>query len=314
MNESKKCLSKKYIIIIYTLIITLYSILLRKYKEVSMEYPLDISIINTFTLYFISKLIILIKHKPRINYLSFFFLRAHVGKRDNYSALAVLVCASLYLAFEFIYRRNFSKLTSVVVCIFSQSRVILIFLFSIVFLHSKTNFLQLIGIILIIFSNVLGCIKNESKSLNFSAAVLISVGSALNGLSACLFDYWIKNKVTDFLFYLSDFNYINLLLVLLIKFCVSIQNLDKFLIVNLKILLISFLSSLVALVAVASSMYFIPMERILLNIVASAFRDIVTDIVHENSNDYIKVISYCICVLGVITYKGKELLLYFKKM
>ncbi|KCZ75228.1 hypothetical protein H311_03798, partial [Anncaliia algerae PRA109] len=92
------------------------------------------------------------------------------------------------------------------------------------------------------------------------------------------------------------------------------QNLDKFLIVNLKILLISFLSSFIALVAVVNSMYFVPMERILLNIVASAFRDIVTDIVHENSNDYIKVISYCICILGVITYKGKELLLYFKKM
>lgn len=306
-------LFKFALIIIYLFVITLFSLTTREHKETTYKYPLDITIINTFTLFITSKLVYLAKSKEKINYFSFIFLRKHPRRRDNYSVLVLSICMSLFLSYEYIYKITFSNLSSLSVCLFSQSRLILIFLFSVFIMKKKFTSFQVIGTIMTVTSIILGSVKNENKDFCLKSAFMICLGSLLNGFSLCFFDYFIKNKITDFLFYLGDCNFIHLLIALVIKFYFLLQNFDKILFINKEILLISFLSSLVALVVIINSFFFGLLERILISFFVFIIRDFLTDLINKNRNDALRIFSYFLSLVSGLVYKGKEIKILFKK-
>ncbi|RVD93231.1 hypothetical protein TUBRATIS_002430 [Tubulinosema ratisbonensis] len=242
-------------------------------------------------------------------------------EKNKYEFFILLMIMGMFFYASKLYMNCVASLSAFIVSIFTQSRVVVTFLFHIFILRKKFVKSEFIGVVLIcVFILIISFKKNNQKIkknqvFKIKYAMLTSFSSALSGLSSCLFDSEIKLKIKNYISYSLESNFIYFLIALMYHiFYIKINNLSFFTGFDRKdFYIIAFISSSISGIAMLNCFCFSVMERMLMSFLSKIVSDLIIDILLSYKIELITCVCYFGVILGALIYKYDEITKFFKK-
>lgn len=307
MNKGffEKKIIKIIVFNLYFFLGILYAYYAREYKEISSTFAHQAVLFDGLILSAVS-LALNIKQR---------------NEKNKYNLLLLFLIMSMFFYASKLYMNSVASLSAFIVSIFTQSRVIVTFLFHILILRKKFCITEFLGVFLIcMFILIISYTKNNKKMkdnqiFKLKFALLTSLSSGLSGLASCFFDSEIKSKIYDHISYSLESNFIYFLVALVYHLIyINMNNISFFDGFNQKrFYIIAGISSSISGIAMLNCFCFNVIERMIMSFLSKILSDLIIDIIFKYEIETITCICYFGVIFGSIIFKYNEIVEAFKK-
>ncbi|KCZ80150.1 hypothetical protein H312_02452 [Anncaliia algerae PRA339] len=291
---------KLLIFILYFVLGVFYAYYARKHSGITNEYAHHAVLFDGLVLTVISLCISYFNRK----------------NSNKYNIKIVVLMMVMFFFASKLYMNCLSNLSAFVVSIFTQSRVIVTFVFSAVILRKKFYKSELLGIIIIsLFILLISYVKSDENSHEFKLnfALLASFSSALSGLSSCLFDSEVKEKIFNYSLYSLQSNLCYFLVALIYHLIhAKTQDINVFNgFNNKKFYIIASISSSISAIAMLNCFCFSVVERMIMSFISKIVSDLIIDIILKNEIGLVTAVCYIGVIIGSLIFKFYDFTEYF---
>lgn len=288
---------------IYLLSIFLFSYLGRSFKDITNNYSNEIIIIASLILTIIGKLFF-------IREFDLYYLIFHIKRKkyNTYSNVSVLIFNLMYFFSTLIFMKYYVLLSAVKVGILKNIKIIVVFLFSYLFLNKRINYKQMIGVFLVMIG-VVGNSFNKSNKKTITNELIntfiLLFSLILSACDYCYFDLKLRPRIFNYSEYFADMNLFYFIVALSFQILCYLRekNIKIKIFINYKVIFMGTIGVFNVLASQLNGVWYSASDRLMIRMFLTIISDIVSDICLKNEITKFMILFYFITVLGILIYK-----------